>query len=141
MVDERGSIPLVILDEAQHLSDSFLLDLGGFLNFAFDSRDLLTLWLVGLPPLTRRLHMQQHAARRSRIAVRRRRRARLQGRRRVAEGPRRPGHGDAVPRQPRRPAHRSRTLRTAMRIAAERGQTFLDEATVAAALDELGAGA
>ena len=53
MVDERGTVPLVILDEAQHLSDSFLLYLGGFLNFAFDSRDLLTLWLVGLPPLAR----------------------------------------------------------------------------------------
>jgi hypothetical protein len=34
-----------------------------------------------------------------------------------------------------------RPLRTAMRIAAERGQNFLDEATVAAALDELGAAA
>src|SRR6266566_3384611 len=32
-----------------------------FLNFAFDSRDLLTLWLVGLPPLARHLRMQQHA--------------------------------------------------------------------------------
>src|SRR5882724_9110040 len=69
MVDERHTAPVLVLDEAQHLSDSFLLDLSGFLNFAFDSRDLLTLWLVGLPPLSRRLHMQQHAALRSRIAV------------------------------------------------------------------------
>jgi type II secretory pathway predicted ATPase ExeA len=35
----------------------------------------------------------------------------------------------------------SRTLRVAMRLAAERGQGFLDEATVQAALDEVGVGA
>ena len=39
LVDERGTSPLIILDEAQHLSDPFLIDLSGFLNFAFDSRD------------------------------------------------------------------------------------------------------
>jgi type II secretory pathway predicted ATPase ExeA len=61
MVDERGTSPVVVIDEAQHLSDRFLVDLSGFVNFAFDSRDLLTLWLVGLPPLTRHLRMQQHA--------------------------------------------------------------------------------
>ena len=47
MVDERGTSPVVVIDEAQLLSDAFLLDLSGFLNFAFDSRELLTLWLVG----------------------------------------------------------------------------------------------
>ena len=61
LVDERGTAPVIILDEAQHLSDRFLIDLSGFLNFTFDSRDLLTLWLVGLPPLARHLRMQQHA--------------------------------------------------------------------------------
>jgi type II secretory pathway predicted ATPase ExeA len=61
LVDERGTAPLIVVDEAQHLSDAFLVDLSGFLNFAFDSRDLLTLWLVGLPPLARHLRLQQHA--------------------------------------------------------------------------------
>lgn len=61
LVDERGTSPVIVLDEAQHLSDPFLIDLSGFLNFAFDSRDLLTMWLVGLPPLARLLRMQQHA--------------------------------------------------------------------------------
>ena len=61
LVDERGTAPVVIVDEAQHLSDCFLVDLSGFLNFAFDSRDLLTLWLVGLPRLRRNIAMQQHA--------------------------------------------------------------------------------
>src|SRR5208282_5496678 len=69
MVDERNTAPILVIDEAQHLSDAFLLDLSGFLNFAFDSRDLLTLWLVGLPPLARRLHMHQHAALATRITA------------------------------------------------------------------------
>lgn len=69
LVDERHTAPIVVLDEAQHLSDRFLLDLSGFLNFAFDSRDLLTLWLVGLTPLSRHLRMQQHAALLSRVIV------------------------------------------------------------------------
>jgi len=61
MRDEQHSAPLVVIDEAQHLSDRFLIDLSGFLNVAFDSRDVLTLWLVGLSPLRRHLEMQQHA--------------------------------------------------------------------------------
>jgi MSHA biogenesis protein MshM len=61
LVDEQGIAPLVVIDEAHHLSDAFLIDLSAFLNFTFDSRDLLTLWLVGLPPLARHLRLQQHA--------------------------------------------------------------------------------
>lgn len=67
LVDERQTAPILVLDEAQHLSDRFLSDLSGFLNFTFDSRDLLTLWLVGLTPLSRHLRMQQHAALWSRV--------------------------------------------------------------------------
>ena len=33
MVDGRGSVPVVVIDEAQHLSDAALLDLAGFLDF------------------------------------------------------------------------------------------------------------
>jgi type II secretory pathway predicted ATPase ExeA len=47
MVDERNVVPVLVIDEAHRLSDAFLADLAGFLNFAFDSRDLLPLWLVG----------------------------------------------------------------------------------------------
>ena len=43
LADERNVTPVLVLDEAQHLSDAFLIDLSSFLNFAFDSRDLLTL--------------------------------------------------------------------------------------------------
>jgi len=69
MVDEQGSLPVVVLDEAQHLSERFLIDLSGFLNFAFDSRDIFPVWLLGLPRLTTHLRMQQHSALAMRIAV------------------------------------------------------------------------
>lgn len=69
LVDEGGNHPVIIIDEAQHLSDRFLVDLSGFLNFAFDSRDLLTMWLVGLPELRRTLAMRQHTPLAMRIAA------------------------------------------------------------------------
>ena len=69
MVDERGTAPVVVIDEAHLLSDQFLLDLGGFLNFAFDSRDLLTLWLMGQTSLRRTLQMQQHLALAMRVSA------------------------------------------------------------------------
>lgn len=69
MVDERAERPVLILDEAQHLSDAFLGDFSGFLNFAFDSRDLFTTWLVGLPQLRARLKLQVYAALQTRIAA------------------------------------------------------------------------
>jgi type II secretory pathway predicted ATPase ExeA len=67
LVDEQNVIPMLVIDEAQHLHDDFFLDLAGFLNYAFDSRDLLTVWLVGLPSLDRRLAMRHHSALSTRI--------------------------------------------------------------------------
>jgi type II secretory pathway predicted ATPase ExeA len=64
---EQHTLPVLVLDEAQLLSDRFLVDLCGFLNFAFDRRTLLTVWLVGLPALEARLRMQHHAPLASRI--------------------------------------------------------------------------
>ena len=70
MVDGKATQPLVVIDDAHHLSDSFLLDLSGFLNFAMDSRCLLTLWLVGQPGLRATMKLKSHAALASRIAAR-----------------------------------------------------------------------
>jgi hypothetical protein len=67
--DEQHTIPIIVLDEAQQLSDAFLGDLSGFLNFAFDTRSAAALWLVGLPSLALRLRMQLHAPLATRIAV------------------------------------------------------------------------
>lgn len=69
LVDNRATLPLVVVDEAQHLGERFLADLSGFLNFAFDSRDLFALWLVGLPAIARQLRLQLNAALAMRIAV------------------------------------------------------------------------
>lgn len=69
LVDEQGTVPVIVIDEAQHLSDRFLVDASGFLNFAFDSRDRFPVWLVGMPALARHLRMQQHAALAMRVAV------------------------------------------------------------------------
>jgi type II secretory pathway predicted ATPase ExeA len=69
LLDEAHTVPIIVLDEAQHLSDGFLADLSGFLNFAFDTRSAAALWLVGLPSLAQRLRLQLHAPLASRIAA------------------------------------------------------------------------
>jgi len=69
MVDEHDEHPILIVDEAHHLPDRFLADFSGFLNFAFDSRDLFTTWLVGQPQLRARLRKQHYAALRTRIVT------------------------------------------------------------------------
>lgn len=69
-VEQLHCLPILVLDEAQLLSDAFLTELSGFLNFAFDRKTLLTVWLVGLPPLNSRLRMQHHAPLDSRVAAR-----------------------------------------------------------------------
>jgi type II secretory pathway predicted ATPase ExeA len=150
MVDERGSAPIVVIDEAQHLSDTFLLDLAGFVNFAFDSRDLLTMWLVGHPALARRLAMQQHAALRTRIAVD----VRLEPLDRdsfvgaVDHALKASGATQKMLAEPAvemlfrasRGVLRvaAKILRTALRIAGDKDQRFIDEHVVAAAVEEIG---
>ena len=147
LVDERGTSPVLILDEAQHLSDLFLIDLSGFLNFAFDSRDLLTMWLVGLPPLARHLRMQQHAP----LAMRLVYQVHLDPLDRdlfktmVDHGLTAAGATDSVLADPARellfrasrgvPRVASTLLRQALREAHDRNQTFIDDHTMEAAID------
>jgi type II secretory pathway predicted ATPase ExeA len=147
MVDQRGSSPLIVIDEAQHLSDQFLVDLSGFLNFAFDSRDLLTLWLVGLPPLARHLRMQQHAP----LAMRVVHQVHLEPLDRelfaamVEHGLKAAGATQSLLSDPARellfrasrgvPRVASGLLRRALREAHERNQSFLDEHIIEAAID------
>ena len=149
MVDERHTQPLVVIDEAQHLSDRFLVDLSGFLNFAFDSRDLLTLWLVGLPPLARRLRLQQHAPLALRIAAQ----VHLEPFDRdtllalVDHGLKAVGATSTLLSDPARdllvrasrgvPRIASRLLRAALRRAHEQDQAFLDDQLMAQAIDEI----
>jgi MSHA biogenesis protein MshM len=69
MVDNENIHPVLILDEAHHLGDDFLCDFSGFLNFAMDSRNVLTVWLVGQTALRNSLRMKCHTALASRIVT------------------------------------------------------------------------
>lgn len=148
MVDERGTSPVIILDEAQHLSDKFLIDLSGFLNFTFDSRDLLTLWLAGLTPLRKHLQMQQHAALKTRVAVdvhldpfdRETFGAFIEHGLKAAGAPQKLLSEPALEllfRSSRGlPRVASVLLRAALRAAHERDQSFVDEHVLDAAIEE-----
>lgn len=70
LVDSKQVTPIWIVDEAQNLPAEFLRDFPAFLNFAFDSRDLISVWLVGHPQLASTLERAPYAALYSRIQVR-----------------------------------------------------------------------
>jgi len=70
LVEGRQVLPIWIIDEAQNLPPEFFRDLPAFLNFAFDARDLMTIWLVGHPHLAQTLERAPYAALHSRIQVR-----------------------------------------------------------------------
>ena len=70
LADGKHILPIWIIDEAQNLPVEFFRDLPAFLNFAFDSRDLMALWLVGHPKLAHTLDRTPYAALASRIQVR-----------------------------------------------------------------------
>lgn len=63
-------LPIWIIDEAQNLPPDFFKDFPSFLNFAFDSKELMTVWLVGHPSLGALLERQAYAALHSRLQVR-----------------------------------------------------------------------
>ena len=150
LVDERHTAPVIVLDEAHHLSDKFLIDLTGFLNFAFDSRDLLTLWLVGQPELRKTLAQQKHAALSTRVSAHVHfdpfldkdsfsaaivaALAAAGTNEKILADP----ALDLLFRQSRgflRAA--GKLLRAALRIAHDREQSFVDDATMALAVDEV----
>jgi len=70
LADGKQLLPLWIIDEAQNLPPEFFRDFPAFLNFAFDSRDLMTVWLVGHPSLAHTLDRAPYAALAGRIQVR-----------------------------------------------------------------------
>lgn len=150
LVDERGIIPILVIDEAQYLADDFFRDLAGFLNYAFDSRDLLTVWLVGLPSLDRRLAMRQHAALATRIVSPNRMGPRsdredyaamVEHALTTAGATTRLLSDHAIELLWRASHGLIRTtatlLRTSLAIAHDREQTFVDDAVMTAAIEEL----
>ena len=57
---EAKQLPILVIDEAQHLRNDVLEDLRLLCNFAMDSENRLCLLLVGLTELRRRLAMAVH---------------------------------------------------------------------------------
>jgi MSHA biogenesis protein MshM len=149
LFDVDSIVPILVLDEAQHLSDDFLHDLAGFLNFAFDRHDLLTVWLVGLPSLRTRLDMATHSALRSRIVSpnRLRPRTRQELCAMIHHGLKTAGANDKIVADPALevlyrvsrgvPRTAAHLLRASLMLAHDRDQAFVDEDTVLAACDEL----
>lgn len=150
LVDEQSIIPILVIDEAQHLADDFFVDLAGFLNYAFDSRDLLTVWLVGLPALDRRLAMRHHAALATRIVSPNHMHPRSDRKDFIAMIEHAMTAAGAHTRILSDPALEvlwrasrgiprvaSKLLRVALTIAHERDQSFVDEHIVSAAIDDL----
>lgn len=147
--DEQHTAVVAVIDEAQHLSDRFLIDLSGFLNVAFDSRDVLTLWLVGLPALRRHLQMAQHAPLAMRVAAQVQLEPLLDRDTFAAfihAGLKAVGATQKILADPALelllrasrglPRTASRLLREALQLAHERDQSFVDEHVLAAALDD-----
>jgi type II secretory pathway predicted ATPase ExeA len=70
LVDQKNLLPVWIIDEAQNLPNDFFRDFPAFLNFAFDSRDLMTVWLVAHPILAKTLDRALYEPMASRLQVR-----------------------------------------------------------------------
>jgi len=68
--DAKPLLPIGIIDEAQNRPTEFFNDGPAVLNFAFDSRDLMTVWRVGHPSRARTLARAPYAALAGRLQVR-----------------------------------------------------------------------
>jgi type II secretory pathway predicted ATPase ExeA len=149
LVDVESVVPVLVIDEAQHLGDTFFADLAGFLNYAFDTRDLLTVWLVGLPSLEQRLRMRQHAALHTRIVSPNvmEPKDRKTFFAMVAHGLKAAGAKEKLFAEPALevlwrtsrglPRNASKLLRAALSLAHERDQSFVDEHVMLDACDQL----
>lgn len=67
MYDNKQLTPVWILDEAHQLPTNFLIQLPAFLNFSFDTRDIMIIVLVGLEQLDSILRRTLYSALYSRI--------------------------------------------------------------------------
>lgn len=67
---QKNILPIIIIDEAQNLQPEFLRDLPSFLNFVFDSKDYITVWLVGHPGFAKFIDRPSNIGLSSRIQVR-----------------------------------------------------------------------
>ena len=66
---QRKVLPVIIIDEVQNLPHEFFSDLASFLNFNYDSEDIVTLWLVGNKQLMLKIKQARHNALSSRVRI------------------------------------------------------------------------
>ena len=66
---QRKVLPVIIIEEAQNLPHEFFSDLASFLNFNYDSEDIVTLWLVGNKQLMLKIKQARHNALSSRVRI------------------------------------------------------------------------
>lgn len=66
---EKKKTPVIIIDEANYISNAVLNDLKILFNFEMDSRDLAVVLLVGLPQLNNTLQLAIHEPLRQRIVM------------------------------------------------------------------------
>ena len=150
LADGKQLTPIWIVDEAQNLPAEFFRDFPAFLNFAFDSRDLISVWLVGHPNLANTLQRAPYAALASRIQVHvqlrpvfeRERFAQLIGHALKSAGCQYTLLADSgmeILRQASKglPRQAGRILCTAMRLAAPKGMNHLPDELLQQAIAEL----
>jgi len=150
LADGKHVLPVWIIDEAQNLPPDFFRDFPAFLNFAFDSRDLMTVWLVGHPSLGQMLSKAPFAALASRVHLHMQFEA-VKGRERFASLIRHGLHSAGCTQTilsdsgfelllqgsqgvPRTAGH---ILRTAMRLAVPKGLNHLPDELLKDAMEEL----
>ncbi|BCG05702.1 MAG TPA: ATP-binding protein [Paraburkholderia sp.] len=149
LVEGKQLLVVWIIDEAQNLPIEFFRDFPSFLNFAFDSRNLLTVWLAAHPNLATTLERAPYAALYGRIQARvqlkpvieRERFAQL-----ITHALKSAGcthtlladSGLELLRQASRglPRHAGRILRTAMQLAVPRGLNHLPDELLQQAIEE-----
>ena len=150
LADGKGVTPLWIIDEAHNLPAEFFRDLPAFLNFAFDSRDLITVWLLAHPALEQTLDRAPYAALASRIQVRLRLKPVIERERfhsLVAHAFKQAGaqhtllsdSGLELLRQASRglPRYAGRILKTSLQLAVPKGLNHLPDELIQQAIEEL----
>lgn len=150
LADDRQILPLWIIDEAHNLPPEFFRDLPAFLNFAFDSMDLMTVWLVGHPALAFTLERVPYAALASRIQAHVQLKAIIEQERfgqLIDHALKQAGcshtlladSGLELLRQASRglPRHAGRILKTAMQMAVPKGMNHLTDELLQQAIEAL----
>jgi len=67
--ETQHRLPVWIIDEAQNLTTDFFRDFPSFINFAFDSKPLMTIWFVGHTSLESLLKRNVYSALHSRVQL------------------------------------------------------------------------